>query len=99
MRFHPRRQSDMVQILDSESLIDALERAFAQQRGDELARYITRLRRLIKVPPIVAEADTFETFRSRVVEWADRADAILDEIDAAMRELRWQSSIGAQSAT
>ena len=84
--------------LDLSNLIGGLERISAKQSGDELSSGIDHFKELIEELPSFDEADNFEMLHSQVTQWVERAGQILDDIDAALRELRRQAGIGAQSA-
>jgi hypothetical protein len=83
--------------LDLFSLVQGLERISTTHRGSELASRINNFKRFIEELPTFIETDDLEAFRSRVTQWVDRAGSMLGDIDAALRELRWQTSVGAST--
>jgi hypothetical protein len=83
--------------LDIPNLIAGLGRIATQQHGDDLSSSVNQLRSWTRELPWISHSDNFEEFHNRVTQWVDRAGPMLDDIDAALRELRRQASIGAQS--
>lgn len=90
----------VLDVLNTEilSLIKGLEQIATKQRGDELTSRINRFEKFIGELPTFIETDEFEVFHNRITQWVDRAQSMLDDIDAALRELRRQTNVGAQTA-